>query len=82
MSDKYANRNMERRHNRDNKHFLRANKELSQMLDKSAKDIEISIIQDVPDIKKMDYVVLFKLKTPLTPIEFQTLLSNKLKDLI
>jgi hypothetical protein len=80
--NKYDAMNKERRHIRNEKHFLRGNKELTEMLNIASKDITISIIQNIPDDKRIEYAVLFKLKTPLTPIEFQTLLSNKLKDLI
>lgn len=79
---KYDARNKERRHNRNEKHFLRANQELSDMIYRASKDITISVLHDVPDTARLDYVVLFTLKKPLTPIEFQTLLRNKMSDLV
>lgn len=81
MGNKYDARNMDKRVDRDKKHLLRANKELAEMIDRDSKDITINVIQDAPNSYKDEYVVIFKLKHQMTPIQFQTLLSNKLRDL-
>lgn len=52
------------------------------MINSASKEVVINVIHDVPDTKKLDYVVLFTLKEPLTPLEFQTLLYQKMRDLI
>lgn len=79
---KYDSRNMERRRNRKDKQIIRGNEELNKMLDIASKDITVNVIHDAPNTKKLDYVVLFTLKQALSPLEFQTLLYNKLRDLI
>lgn len=79
---RYDSINAERRHRRKEQNLLRGSKELSEMIDKSSREMEVMVVQNIPDIKKIDYVVLFKLREPLTPIEFQTLLKNKLGELI
>lgn len=80
--NKYDSRNKDKRFDRNKHHILRANDELIKMINSASKEVVINVIQDVPDIKKLDYVVLFKLKEPLTPLEFQTLLYQKMRDLI